>query len=165
MVAERARVGPGLVHYHFESVQALLSQAVLGVMGKALSQLRAVLATSASADDGLRQMLAALDDYSGTDATSLLFVEAHLASTRDARLRTHLSRLLEDFRDFLASWLAARGTRAPAETAAVLAAAVDGVMLHRALHPGMTSTVVTPVLCRLLDSADQDTGAGRSERG
>ncbi len=155
-VAERADVGPGLVHYHFDSVQSLLRQAVVAVLSEALSVFPPVLSETASADAALGDMLAALDDYDGTDTTSLLFVEAYLASTRDEQLRMELSRLLEEFRVDLATWLAVHGTRAPADTAAVLAAAVDGVMLHRALNPGMTSSVVAPVLRRLLGDGDAD---------
>ena len=152
-VAERAGVGPGLVHYHFDSVQSLLRQAVVAVVGDVLSVFPPLLSETASVDAALGDMLAALDGYDGTDTTSLLFVEAYLASTRDEQLRTELSRLLAEFRGHLASWLAVQGTRAPADTAAVLAAAVDGVMLHRALAPGMTSDVVAPVLRRLLCDA------------
>lgn len=158
-LAERAGVGPGLVHYHFDSVQSLLRQAVVAVVGEALAVFPPLLSDTASADAALGDMLAALDGYDGTDTTSLLFVEAYLASTRDEQLRTELSRLLEEFRGHLTSWLEVQGTRAPADTAAVLAAAVDGVMLHRALGPGMTADVVAPVLRRLLGDGDADAGA------
>lgn len=158
-VAERAGVGPGLVHYYFDSVQSLLRQAVVAVVGEVLSVFPPALSKTASADAALGDMLAALDDYDGTDTTSLLFVEAYLASTRDEELRMELSRMLEEFRGDLASWLAVHGTLAPADTAAVLVAAVDGVMLHRALNPGMTSSVVAPVLRRLLGDGDADAGA------
>lgn len=164
-VAERAGVGPGLVHYHFDSVQSLLRQAVVAVMSEVLSVFPPVLSETASADAALEDMLAALDGYDGTDTTSLLFVEAYLASTRDEQLRVELSRLLEEFREDLASWLTVQGTRAPADTAAVLAAAVDGVMLHRTLNPGMTSSVVAPVLRRLLGDGDADACAEGGGRG
>lgn len=158
-VAERAGVGAGLVHYHFDSVQSLLRQAVVAVMGEVLSVFPPVLSETSSADAALMDMLAALDGYDGTDTTSLLFVEAYLASARDEQLRMELSRLLEGLRGDLTSWLAAQGTPAPADTAAVLAAAVDGVMLHRALNPKMTSSIVAPVLRRLLGEGDADAGA------
>ncbi|WP_153393557.1 TetR/AcrR family transcriptional regulator [Ornithinicoccus halotolerans] len=154
-VAERAGVGAGLVHYHFRSVQSLLRHAVVEVMTQLLAEFPRVLSTDTSEDVVVREMLAALDDYSGTDATSLLFMEAYLASARDEQLRAELSHLLDDFRSALTAWLAARGTRAPAETAAVLAAAVDGVMLHRALHPGLTATAVAPVLRRLVSHSTE----------
>ena len=152
-------MGAGLVHYHFDSVQSLLRQAVVAVMGEVLSVFPPALSETSSADAALMDMLAALDGYDGTDTTTLLFVEAYVASTRDEQLRMELSRLLEELRGDLTSWLAAQGTPAPADTAAVLAAAVDGVMLHRALNPKMTSSIVAPVLRRLLGDGDADAGA------
>lgn len=154
-VAQRAGVAPGLVHYHFESLQSLLRQAVIGAMREVLSALPPVLPADEPPETTLAGILSSLDDYSGTDPASLLFVEAYLAATRDTELRTDLSGLLDEFRGLLASWLADQRTPEPTDTAAVLAAAVDGVMLHRALHPTMTSTVVTPVLLRMLGASGE----------
>lgn len=163
LVAQRAGVAPGLVHYHFSSVQALMRQAAVVAMRQVLSAIPSVLSAAGPADAALAEMLASLDDHSGTDPTSVLFAEAYLAATRDGELRAELSRLLDDFRGVLTSWLAAQGLKAPADTAAVLAAAVDGVMLHRALHPGLTSAAVTPVLRRLLGDPDESADAGGPE--
>jgi AcrR family transcriptional regulator len=163
VVAQRAGVAPGLVHYHFSSVQALMRQAAVVAIRQVLSALPPVLSAAEPADAALGAMLASLDDHSGTDPTSVLFAEAYLAATRDGELRAELSRLLDEFRGVLTSWLAAQGTKAPADTAAVLTAAVDGVMLHRTLHPGLTSAAVTPVLRRLLGDPDEDADAGGTE--
>ena len=80
----------------------------------------------------------------------MLFVETYLAATRDEELRGSLGQLAEEFRQLLAERLAQGGLQAPDETAAVLAAAVDGLVLHRAFNPGLTASSVTPVLRRLL---------------
>ena len=53
----------------------------------------------------LQSMLGFLDVYSGSDATSLLFIEAALATTRDPDLRQELSRVLDEFRSALAAQL------------------------------------------------------------
>ncbi|MGY2085791.1 TetR/AcrR family transcriptional regulator [Blastococcus sp. SYSU DS0539] len=158
VVARRAGVTPGVVHYHFASVQALLTQASLRVMRQVLSSLAPALSSAGSGDDALAGMLTALDDHDGADPTSLLFLEAYLAATRDADLRAELRRVLDEFRSGLAAWLDAQGAETPADTAAVLTAAVDGVLLHRALDPGLTSTAVTPVLRRLLHGPGTRTG-------
>ena len=150
VVAQRAGVAPGLVHYHFSSVQALMRQAAVVTMRRVLSAIPPVLSAAGPADAALGEMLASLDDHSGTDPTSVLFAEAYLAATRDGELRAELSRLLDEFRGVLTSWLAAQGLKAPADTAAVLAAAVDGVMLHRALDPQLTSSAVAPALRNLV---------------
>jgi AcrR family transcriptional regulator len=43
-VADRAGLAPGLVHYHFTSVQALLSQAAIAVMHRAAAETGPLLA-------------------------------------------------------------------------------------------------------------------------
>lgn len=150
LLAERAGVTAGLVHYHFRSVQALLREAAVGVMREAVGGVGAVLAGAATPADGLRGMLASLDRYSGDDPTSLLFVEAYLAATRDELLRGELTGLVASFRREVAAWLAGHDQSLPEETAAVIAAAIDGMVLHRSLDPRLTSSAVAPVLCRLL---------------
>lgn len=153
-LAERAGVAPGLVHYHFRSLQALLREAAVGVMRQTLSAARPVIETAESADAAVDLMLGSLDAYSGSDPTSLLFVEAYLAGTRDDALRADLTVLLADFRRDLARWLSERGGEISAETASVLAAAIDGVLLHRALNPELTAANVAPVMRRLLVSGE-----------
>ena len=160
VVAQKAGVAPGLVHYHFDSVQSLLRQAVLEVMGEVLAAVPPVLSGAESGEEALGQLLASFDDFDGTDSTSLLFLEAYLAATRDSQLRAELSGLLDEVRVALAAWLDAQGTPAPAATAAVLVAALDGVMLHRALQPAMTTGEIVPVLRRLLG----DPGSGTQEK-
>ncbi|MGH3925584.1 MAG: TetR/AcrR family transcriptional regulator, partial [Pseudonocardiaceae bacterium] len=139
VLAERAGVTPGLVHYHFPSLAALLREAALGMMREVVAATTPGLATAATVDSGLELMLAALDAYTGTDPMSLLFIETYLAATRDETLRTELAGLLEQFRGALANWLAEHGQDNSQQAAAVLAAALDGVLLHRALNPELTS--------------------------
>ncbi|MFY1636295.1 TetR/AcrR family transcriptional regulator [Solwaraspora sp. WMMB335] len=153
LVADRAGVAPGLVHYHYASVQALLVEAATTVMTTLVGELDEVLARSATAADGVRSLLASLDGFSGTDPTSLLFTEAYLAATRDENLRHALAAVIDGLRERLAGWLAGHGVADPAATAAVLAAAIDGMMLHRPLSPGLTGAAVAPVLIRILTPA------------
>lgn len=95
-------------------------------------------------------MLGSLDAYTGSDRTSLLFTETYLAAIRDETLRIELIALVDEFRRKLARWLSEHGADTPDDTAAVLAAAIDGVMLHRTLNPQLTSSAVAPVLHRLV---------------
>ena len=150
MLAERAGVAAGVVHYHFASVQALLAEAAVEVMRGAVEDLGTVLDGAMTPVQMMELMLTSFDQYSGHDPRSLLFVETYLAATRDEELRGSLGRLAEEFRQLLAERLAQGGLQAPDETAAVLAAAVDGLVLHRAFNPGLTASSVTPVLRRLL---------------
>lgn len=153
-LAERAGVVPGVVHYHFPSVQALLREATVGAMHGLIQEVGGALDQTADADGVLDLMLQSLEHYTGTDPMSLLFVETYLAATRDAALHDAVRGVLDTFRSELARTLAARGVAAPEATAAVLAAAIDGVMLHRALDPGFNAQAVAPVLRRTLVPAE-----------
>jgi AcrR family transcriptional regulator len=145
VLAERAGVTPSVVHYHFPSLSALLHEAVVGVMREILAEFVDTAQTPAEAIDA---MLASMDRYTGADPMSLLFAEAYLAATRDSRLRVQISGLVDSFRERLAGWLEDHGVAEPRETAAVLAASIDGLLLHR----GLGSTVdARRVLRRLVD--------------
>jgi AcrR family transcriptional regulator len=149
MLAERAGVGSGVVHYHFDSTQAVLVEAAVGALRSAVTGFAAVLETATTPDDVLTRLLAALDGHDGHDGQEL-FTETLLAATRNDELRQAVGTVLVEFRRTLAEWLASRDVPTPAETAVVLAAAVDGVLLHRALSPDLTADVVVPVLRRVL---------------
>ena len=154
VLAERAGVASGVVHYHFASVQALLSEAALEAMRGLIDQIGLALRHSRTPGGALEVMVGFLFDYDGRDATSLLFAETYLAATRDGDLRASLSQIIDQFRHMLADLLATQHVPAPEATAAVLAAAVDGIMLHRGLGPGLDASDVTPVLHRLLAPAE-----------
>ncbi|WP_326691699.1 TetR/AcrR family transcriptional regulator [Streptomyces sp. NBC_01795] len=154
VLATRAGVGPGLVHYHFASLQALLTEAALGVMRGLADELTALLDQVRSPEEGLELIVGGLGGHDPQDPTSRLFSEAYLAATRDAELRHAIGELIVEFRRPLALWLAEHDVPEPEATAAVLAAALDGIMLHRALSPGLTAEDITRVLRRLLLAPD-----------
>ncbi len=149
IVAERAGVAPGLVHYHFPSVQALLGEAALSTARALTAGLSPLLAGARTAGEALTALLGALDSATGADPASVLLIEAYLQSTRDAELRRRLGEVIAEFRADLAGHLAAHDVPDPATTAAVLAAAVDGVLLHRSVL-GPPGGDVPAVLRRLL---------------
>jgi len=150
MLAERAGVAAGVVHYHFSSVQALLAEAALAVMREMVERVDVALAEAQTPIEALDLMLGFLEGHDGTDPTSLLFIETYLAATRDEELRSSLSEIVVEFRGRLAERLAALDVAVPDDTAAVLAATIDGVVLHRALGPGLDARDVSPVLSRLI---------------
>lgn len=154
-LAQRAGVAPGLVHYHFASLRALLREAAVGTMRQSLGSAGSALAHAESPEAGLALLLGALDAYSGTDPTSLLFVETYLASTRDEELRGELTDLVTEFRAEMVRTLRTHGVPAPTQTASTLAAAIDGIMLHRALDADLTASAVGPVLRRLVEHREE----------
>jgi AcrR family transcriptional regulator len=157
VLAERAGVAAGVVHYHFASVRALLSEAAVGAMRETASMLEPVLAKAGTPAEAVRLLVASLDAYTGDDPMSLLFVETYLAATRDAALRDAVAKVIVEFRTRLADWLGTHGVGDPEATAAVLGSAVDGLVLQRALDPALTADMVTPVLARVLTQLDDKT--------
>lgn len=146
---------PSVVHYHFPSLPALLNEAVVGLMRQILAEVDAVLDTARTPADAIEMMLASVDRYTGADPMSLLSIEAYLAATRDEQLREQIAAVVEGFRQRFGRWLGERGVPAPDETAAVLVAAVDGVLLHRGLGTGPDAAPVAAVLRRLVSEARQ----------
>lgn len=135
VLAERAGVTPSVVHYHFPSVQAVLVEAVLGAMREVAAGFEPLVAAAGTAGELVDAMAAAVEQYTGADPTSLLFVEAYLAATRDGGLQAGMARVLADLRTVIGDRLRQLGVAQPEDTAAVLGAAVDGLLLHRAIAP------------------------------
>jgi AcrR family transcriptional regulator len=164
MAAERAGVASGLVHYHFASVQALLSEAAVGVMRQVAGSVGATLAQARTPVEAVRVLVASLDEFTGSDQESVLFVETYLAATRDPHLREAVSGVIAEFRTQLAGRLGEYGVAAPGATAAVLAAAVDGLVMQRALDPTLAAETIIPILTRLLtpegEQAEKETDGG-----
>ncbi|TMR93541.1 TetR/AcrR family transcriptional regulator [Nonomuraea basaltis] len=138
MVAERAQVAPGVVHYHFSSVTDLLIAASIGFARELAGRLGEQLAEQPDLDGGIDWLLAETAGYSGHDPASLVMLEMYLASTRIPHLRDELAALVLDLRRTLAGWLAERGCTADVEAvAALLGAVIDGLVLHHHLDPGL----------------------------
>jgi AcrR family transcriptional regulator len=153
-VAERAGVAPGLVHYHFASLQALLAEAAVGALRDMVGDVGVLLQRAGTPGELVDVLTAEVDRYTRTDPASLLAVETYLAATRSPDLREQLATVLDDFRQRLAGRLGEQGVPAPDATAAVLAAVIDGVLLHRALTP-LPAGAVAPVLRRLVEEGER----------
>lgn len=150
-VAERAGLGPGLVHYHFASLQELLTLAATGAVESLLQNFAAQLRVSTNADQAVEAMADALDSFDSTGPANLLMTETFLASTRYEDVRVGLEKIMTAFRAELADWLRSSGGIQDAEgTAVVLSAVFDGLMLHRTIDPTITSSAVLPVLLRIV---------------
>jgi AcrR family transcriptional regulator len=148
VLADRAGVTPSVVHYHFPSVQAVLTEAAVTAMRQVLAVTDEQFTAAKTPADAIDAMLASIEQHSGADPMSLLFVEAYLAATRDERLREQLAALVDEFRQRVGGWLAVQQVPDPAATAAVLAAAIDGILLHRGL--GSSADGTADVLRRLV---------------
>ncbi|GAA3221295.1 TetR/AcrR family transcriptional regulator [Nonomuraea helvata] len=151
MVAERAGVAPGVVHYHFTSVTGLLITGSIGFTRAMLDQFAQELGEQPGIDEGIDWLLGQLSGYTGSDPVSLLVTEMFLASTRLPELRTQLNELVGEFRSQVAAWLRMHGRRSDSQAAAtVLAAAIDGLILHHALDPSLNLTALAAPLRAML---------------
>ncbi|MVU80389.1 TetR family transcriptional regulator [Nocardia sp. ET3-3] len=162
-VADRAGVRPGVVHYHFPSVTDLLIDAsAQAARHEYESVMTGVLALRGP--DAMREMLAAIASYSSADPITIAMTEMMLAATRHERLRVELGRLVADARAVLAQWFRADGSVPdPEATATVVAALLDGLILHRLIDPGLGSVDVTGPLLRAAGLAESRTSEGVSD--
>lgn len=146
LLAERAGVRAGLVHYHFESLRALLRQAAVDGIRAMLDAASTGLDQSAGPADAVAVILDDLDRYAADGPDSLLFVEAYLAATRDPVLREEMGALMLRLRADLTGALAANDHPDPVGAAAVILATFDGFMLHKGLDPELSAATIAPVL-------------------
>lgn len=160
-VADRAGLAAGLVHYHFTSVQALLSQAAIAAMRRAATEAGPLLAEARDPAELADALVGWLDSYTGTDPVSVLFVETYLAAIRDPQLRAGVAEVITRFRADLSARLTGFGVADPEGTAAVLGAAVDGLVLQRALDPTLTAAMVRPVIHRTLVASEHQEEDGQ----
>ncbi|XVQ82062.1 TetR/AcrR family transcriptional regulator [Microbispora siamensis] len=165
MVAERAGVAPGVVHYHFASLPDLLIAASTGVARAMLEELTGRLAEQPDPETGVEWLLGELSRYTGTDPASLLIVEMYLAAARLPDLRDRLHEIVADSRARVAAWLRERGHSAgrPGDaeaTAAVLVAAVDGLVLHRGLDPALDLAALAGPLRAMVRADGHEEGGG-----
>lgn len=132
MVADRAGVASGVVHYHFSSVSDLLVEASTRVAAALLAETAAQLRARADLD----VLLGQLATYDGRDPASLLMAEMYLAATRLPDLRERIRDMIVGFRAEVAEWLRQLGhTGDPAAAAVLITAAIDGLILHRGIDP------------------------------
>lgn len=162
MVAERAGVRAGVVHYHFSTVTDLLIDASLQLArteyDKAMAGVRALPGPAA-----MRQLLSAIGSYSSTDPATMAMSEMMLAATRHERLRIELGRFVAETRTAMTTWLREQQVVTdPEATAAVLLALIDGLILHRMIDPALNGIDVTGPLLRAAGLAEDPVSKGTS---
>ncbi|WP_345496651.1 TetR/AcrR family transcriptional regulator [Nocardia callitridis] len=163
MVAERAGLRPGLVHYHFHSVTDLLIDASLQVARTEYANvMTGVFAASGPA--AMAQILAAIGSYTATDPTTVAMSEMMLAATRHERLRDELRRFVVEARTALTDWFRdQRLVTDPEATATVVLALIDGLIMHRLIDPALRSVDVTGPLLRATGLTESGTSEGNCD--
>jgi AcrR family transcriptional regulator len=146
-VAALAHVNPALVHYHFGSMDELRREAVLAAMAAEIERPMGALLADLPLPDAIAACVDAVAQIDpDSDRFALLF-EAMLEGGRDASIRAVLTQAYDRFRTALAGRIRDAGGREPEAAAVVIAAALDGVLLHRMVKPdldlvGLTATLV-----------------------
>lgn len=152
MLADRAGVTPGLVHYHYRSLDDALRTAVVGTVRSMIDEFGRLVTDVADPQQAVDQVWAMLDRHPADGADSVLVLEATLMAMRDAGIRADLAAAMHQFRGVLAGRFADVGIAAPEQTAAVVAALIDGVMLHRILSDDLGADAIRPVVDRMLQT-------------
>lgn len=139
-VADRAGVGPGVVHYHFGSVEELKRVASMRQLEELFGPFVAAM-DAMSPRDVLEEMArVSVEEYGpGTDVASLVY-EVIPAAVRDPELQADLRALLRRFRhafaDAIRRWHPTPAAD-PDVLAELLGAAVDGLQLHLLAEPDL----------------------------
>ncbi|MBF6132640.1 TetR/AcrR family transcriptional regulator [Nocardia otitidiscaviarum] len=150
VLAERAGVNPSVVHYHYSSLQALLTDAVTQELRAATARMGDLLDSVTTPTEAVDALLAITATYTGDNPATLLFTETALAATRDATLRAAVAAVLDEFVARLGDWFATHGVADPHHGAAAVMAAVDGLVIHRALRLRHTEDSIAAVLYGLV---------------
>jgi AcrR family transcriptional regulator len=137
-VAERARVNPALVHYHFGSMSALIDAAVETVMAEESQPFIDALGHGPSVQVALESLFEGVQGIEEPTPGLMVSIDLLVRATRDPKTRSHVRRILREFRRLILDRLeeARRageiGTHVdlPA-AAALLAALLDGLGMHR----------------------------------
>jgi AcrR family transcriptional regulator len=160
LVAERAGVPAGTVHYHFPSLTDLLIDATTPMLWRMVDEAAAALDAAGDVSAGLDWFAAAVAQYAADPAGLRLPSEVFLAATRHERLGEQIAAMLARFRASVAGWLVRCGHGEDATAAAtVLAATLDGLALHRAVDPAVDPQALTGVLRRIVTPSPEGRSA------
>lgn len=153
-IAERAGVNNALIHYYFGSRQQLLRAAAIDGVLRAFQPAEQILAGARTLSEALVGMVGWIRDGSVDRRETRLLAETMLAASRDETLRAALAGALAGLRATLAARLSAEtppSAELDAESAAiVLAAALDGLLLHYLLDSTLDLERAAAALAALL---------------
>lgn len=168
-VAERAGVNNALIHYYFGTRQTLLRSAAIDAIVRELHVPGEMLARAPTIADALAGMVGWLRVYSAASEGARLFAEAMIEATRDEPLRAALGEAAAGLRTALAARLAAENATpsglAAEDAAIVLAAALDGLLLHYLLDTALDIDRAAAALAALVGGRSARPGGSDERNG
>ncbi|MFI6534353.1 TetR/AcrR family transcriptional regulator [Nonomuraea sp. NPDC050547] len=140
-VAERAGTNPGLIHYHFGGLPGLHAAIARAAGELVIGPLVAELLGAVDARAALGRIRDMLGETTGDERATRLAVEVIAGAARDPALGEVLREQLRQARGQIGEALGRMYPEWPAErragAAVLVTAAVDGLMLHYLLDPGL----------------------------
>lgn len=171
-IAERAGVNPALVHYHFQSVEALVMEAAEHALVQELGPAIDALSSGATLDDGIRALLEWIEDGGQRMPGSRILAEAMVKATKDPAYRRWTRKASQRFRGLILDRLTAAqdsGEIDPAldlgATAVLLAAAFDGLLFHRLVDPKLDVAQAARPISLMLGAPRHARSRGSTRRG
>lgn len=157
-IAERAGVNNGVVHYHFDSMDALRRAAVEHALATLAGDSLDVFADADTTADAICALADALPASTSDTATTVL-LEAMLHAPRDGHVRDLMGQMLTPYRDAIERMLqvdvAAGRLAATTDTsalAAALLACVDGLTLQALVDHQLDVRAAAASIAALLDA-------------
>ncbi len=167
-IAERAGVNQALVHYHFGSVSALVMEAAEHALTAELGPSIDALWSGASIHEGVSAMLAWIQHDGRRSPGSAILADAMVKATRDPGFRRWTQRASRRFRALILERLEAARSEGEVDpeldlpaTAALLAAAFDGLLFHRLVDAKLDVTQTVGPIATLLGHPPSPSTAGR----
>ncbi|RFS82215.1 TetR/AcrR family transcriptional regulator [Actinomadura spongiicola] len=156
-IAARAGVPHGAVNYHFQGKDDLLRQAAIAGTLNALAGPLSIARAAGSVQEVLDGILAWFTCGALNDPSVALLLETARQSTRDPLVREPLATKLREFRATLTELVRRSQERgdiaadsSPAGTATMVAALLDGLMLHVLLDPELDLSETADTIRSLL---------------
>ncbi len=162
-VAARAGVNPGVVHYHFESMEALLLEAASRAMMAAVEGPAAVLLDEPRFVTAVAESLRLLTEMDMTGPQGRILFEIMVQSQRRPDVERMISQVLAGYREALVDRVR-RDVDAgelpaavdPVGMAQLVAALLDGVALHRYVDPDVDFTPLVGEIVRLIGGPEDE---------
>lgn len=134
-VAERAGTHAGLVHYHFGGLPTLKREVAAAAVAAAFEPALASVTGHEDWRAGLAEVVREIGEVPPAQARAS--AELIAAAMHDEQVAEVLRAALADARDRLVPWLAGAGAAEPEGLATLVVAALDGLLLHRLVDPGL----------------------------